>query len=93
LELCRLELSRLELGRLELSWLELGRLELRLLGSISNKMEDKIMQTIISSPRKLLAVFMLVVCLTVLFLATLYYAQTFMPNISWHEMTSIGWNG
>ena len=56
-------------------------------------MEDKIMQTIISSPRKLLAVFILVVCLTALFLVALHQAQTFTPSMVWHRMASIGWNG
>ncbi len=51
------------------------------------------MKTITFSPFKILAVILLAVCLTVLFVAAVYQAQTLMASVGWHDLASIGWNG
>ena len=47
----------------------------------------------IHSASKFLAVFVLAVCITLLFLAVAYFVPPLFASIGWNGYVSIGWNG
>jgi len=42
---------------------------------------------------KVLGIILLAICITLLILAMMHFAQTQLASVGWHGLASIGWNG
>jgi hypothetical protein len=42
---------------------------------------------------KVSGIILLAICITLLLLAVMHFAQAQLASVGWHELASIGWNG
>ena len=42
---------------------------------------------------KVMGIILLAICITLLFLSAVYFADPLLASMSWHDLASIGWNG
>lgn len=47
----------------------------------------------IFSTFKFLVVFLLAVCITLLFLSATHFIQHLFASVGWHDLASVGWHG
>jgi hypothetical protein len=51
------------------------------------------MKIIILTTFKVLGITLLAICITLLFLTAVHFAQPLFASVGWHGVASIGWNG